>query len=122
TQFAEGWDGERPRLFVVRDESSAWGFGARSKVVAAIHPWSEIVAMPEEPAGLYELSWGPRNEARALDIVWYEGPFVDCGTPAGYLNANLAASGGTSVVGSSAVVAGTVDRSVVWSGAFVSPG
>ncbi len=48
--------------------------------------------------------------------------FVDCGTPADYLWANLHASGGESVVGRGAVVEGLLTRSVVWDGAFVGRG
>jgi len=46
---------------------------------------------------------------------------VDCGTPADYLAANLHASGGRSVVGEGAVVQGSVERCVVWPGAWVGP-
>ena len=52
----------------------------------------------------------------------YEGPFHDCGTPAHYLAANLAASGGASVVGAGATVSGEIDRCVVWPGAAVRRG
>ena len=48
--------------------------------------------------------------------------FVDCGTPADYLRANLAANGGQSVVGPGAVVDGELVRSVVWAGAHVRAG
>jgi MurNAc alpha-1-phosphate uridylyltransferase len=47
--------------------------------------------------------------------------FADCGTPAAYLAANLAWSGGRSVVGEGAEVAGTIDESVVWPGESVAP-
>jgi hypothetical protein len=46
---------------------------------------------------------------------------LDCGTPARYLAANLAASGGAAVIGAGARVEGTVVRSVVWPGARVWP-
>jgi hypothetical protein len=48
-------------------------------------------------------------------------PVVDCGRPADYLAANLMASGGASVVGEGAVVEGSVERCVVWPGAYVGP-
>jgi ADP-glucose pyrophosphorylase len=54
--------------------------------------------------------------------VRWDGPCVDCGTPARYLAANLAASGGEPVVGEGAVVEGTVERTVVWPGARVAAG
>jgi NDP-sugar pyrophosphorylase family protein len=55
-------------------------------------------------------------------VVRHDGPFVDCGTPAEYLEANLTASGGESVVGEGAEIGGSIDRCVVWSGAVVWPG
>jgi hypothetical protein len=84
-------------------------------------PWSEVASLPARPSGLYEASWRPAQVAGRLDVVPHEGPFVDCGTPAQYLAANLAASGGASVVGEGAVVEGVLDRCVVWDGARVEP-
>ena len=43
-----------------------------------------------------------------MEVVRHDGPFVDCGTPAQYLAANLAASGGESVVEPGAVVDGVL--------------
>jgi NDP-sugar pyrophosphorylase family protein len=61
-------------------------------------------------------------EEGRIEVVRHDGPFVDCGTPAQYLAANLQASGGDSVVEPGAVVEGTLDRCVVWSDARVHPG
>ena len=49
-----------------------------------------------------------------IDLVPSSAAFEDCGTPADYLCANLAASGGESVVGDGATVDGELVRSVVW--------
>ena len=78
---------------------------------------------PAEPAGLYEAAWRDAVAAGRLETVAFDGPFVDCGTPAAYLAANLAASGGRSVVaprgpGSRAELV----RSVCWEDAVVEPG
>ena len=48
--------------------------------------------------------------------------FIDCGTPRDYLEANLDWSGGDSVVGTGAIVRGTIERCVVWPGAVVEKG
>ena len=69
-----------------------------------------------EPAGLYEACWRPEVDAGRAELVPYDGTFVDCGTPADYLAANLHQSGGATVVGAGAVVAGTAERCVVWPG------
>jgi len=65
------------------------------------------------------VSWLALRAASRLDVVRGEGPCLDCGTPARYLAANLAATGGSSAVGAGATVEGTVERSVVWAGAQV---
>ena len=57
-----------------------------------------------------------------METVRWDGPCLDCGTPARYLAANLAASGGMSVIGPGASVDGEVVRSVVWEGAGVRAG
>jgi NDP-sugar pyrophosphorylase family protein len=92
---------------------------------------------------LYEVSWRAAHERGALEAVAYEGPFVDCGTPAQYLQANdwareLAVGEGSlvdatavigatavidrAVVGAGAVIEGEVRSSVVWPGATVPKG
>jgi MurNAc alpha-1-phosphate uridylyltransferase len=116
--FVEGWDGDRVRLLLAGDDRLT----PTSRIAGALMPWSEIAAIAAEPAGLYEASWRAAQAEGRLDVVRHDGPFVDCGTPAQYLEANLAASGGESVVGEGADVAGAIDRCVVWSGAVVWPG
>jgi len=115
--FVEGWDGERVRLLIPGDDD----LHPTSKVAGALMPWSAIEPLAAVPSGLYERSWRPAHAAGRLEVVRHDGPFVDCGTPADYLRANLLASGGASVVGDGAVVAGRLDRCVVWPGAVVWP-
>ena len=116
--FVAGWDGERVRLLVV----GGGDLGPSTSVVAALHPWSDVARLDAEPSGLYERSWRRHAGDGRLDVARYHGPFHDCGTPARYLAANLAASGGASVVGAAATVSGEVDRCVVWPGAVVRRG
>jgi MurNAc alpha-1-phosphate uridylyltransferase len=116
--LVDGWDGERVRLLVVgRDESDE--LGPRHQIAGALMPWAAVAGLTPEPSGLYELTWAPAAEDGTLEVVSYDGPFVDCGTPARYLEANLAASGGESVIAPNATVEGEVVRSVVWPDARV---
>lgn len=119
TPFVRAWDGERVALLAASDDGS--GFGPRTRVAACLLPWSEVRVLADEPAGLYERSWAPRAAAGDLVVVPFDGALFDCGTPARYLAANLAASGGASVVGPGAEVRGELDRGVVWPGALVRP-
>jgi MurNAc alpha-1-phosphate uridylyltransferase len=119
--LVDGWDGDRVRLLVVEDPARG-DFGTWRYCGAAVLPWSEVADLPETPSGLYEVSWRRLAEEGGLDLVPAHGPFFDCGTPADYLAANLAASGGESVVGEDARVEGELVRSVVWAGGVVGAG
>jgi NDP-sugar pyrophosphorylase family protein len=116
--FVDGWDGERIRLLVVGDDALT----PTSSIAGALMPPWCLEGLSPEPSGLYEAAWADAQERGRVDVVRHDGPFVDCGTPAQYLAANLAATGGESVVGEGAVVAGTIDRTVVWPNAVVWPG
>ena len=117
----EGWDGRRVRLLVV-DDAARGDFGRWRFAGASLMPWPEVRALPADPNGLFETTWGPRHEEGRLDLVAAAGPFFDCGTTREYLAANLHASGGRSVIGAGATVEGEVVRSVVWPGATVHKG
>jgi N-acetyl-alpha-D-muramate 1-phosphate uridylyltransferase len=119
--LVDGWDGERMRLLCV-DDPAYPDFGRRRYAGACLLPWAEVRDLPAEPLGLYEARWAAAAEAGRLDFADLDGPFLDCGTPADYLAANLAWSGGEPVVGEGAVVRGTLVRSVVWPGGRVGEG
>lgn len=120
-RLVDGWDGERVRLLVV-DDPARGDFGRWRFAGASLMSWAEVGALDPGPSGLYEACWRRREDEGRLDLVPAAGPFHDCGTPAGYLAANLEASGGVSVVGPGAVVDGEVVRSVVWPRAVVRRG
>ena len=120
--FVEGWEGNGVRLLVVPDEGrpdfeDRWRYAG-----VALMPWSEVAPLAPVPSGLYELSWARAEAEGRLDLTVHDGPFFDCGTPADYLAANLAASDGAAVVAADATVEGEVVRSVVWPGAVVREG
>jgi NDP-sugar pyrophosphorylase family protein len=119
--LVDGWDGERIRLLVVRDDRRN-DFGPWRYAGAALLPWSVVRELQPEPSGLYEVCWGAAWEAGRLDLALHDGGCFDCGTTADYLAANLAANGGASVVGEGAVVEGELVRSVVWPGGRVAAG
>lgn len=116
--FVAGWDGERVRILT----PTPLPFGAGSGVVASILPWRVVERLEERPSGLWEVVWRAESEAGRIDAVRAAGPVIDCGTPVDYLRANLAVSGGRSVVGEGAVVQGRIERTVVWPGSRVGPG
>ena len=91
-------------------------------VIGTLLPPGSVRRLRAEPSGLYEVCWHPAQVDGSLEVLAAPDPVFDCGTPASYLAANLALSGGRSVIGTGAVVEGEVVRSVVWDGARVAPG
>ncbi len=122
-RFVDEWDQTRVRLLCVQDPMRA-DFGELRYCGVALLPWSVIAALRATPSGLYEVSWRREREAGRLDLVVHDGDFVDCGTAADYLEANMTASGGRSVVDPTAVVGGGADlrRCVIWDHAEVTRG
>lgn len=135
--FVDGWDGTRVRILVPGEQP----FGPRSGVVASLLPAADAARLDPVPSGLWEVCWRDRVATGALETVAYLGPFVDCGSPAQYLDANLQAialAGGSIIdstaairppamigqaaIGAGADVRGDVHASVVWPGASVLPG
>lgn len=113
----DGWDGQTSRVLVVGAE-----FGPSAQVAGALVPWRDVVRLPDSPAGLYEHCWADHAASGTLEVVTCDARFVDCGSPADYLHANLLACAGSSSVDPTATVGGTITRCVVWSGAVVEPG
>jgi len=120
-ELVAGWDGGTTRLLTVVDpRRGTWG--DRRYAGAALLPWSEVSRLDDRPSGLWETSWHRLRPDRDLELIVHDGAYFDCGTPVDYLAANLEASGGRSVIGEGAVVEGTVEATVVWSGARVERG
>lgn len=115
---AAGWDRERVRVVVVGSAR----LEPTSRIAAAFMPWSEVAALSATPSGLWEVSWRRLLGEDRVDVRRWDGVCIDCGTAPQYLAANLAASGGASVVGSNAIVEGAIERTVVWDGARVHRG
>ena len=120
SELMAGWDGQHPRLLGRRRDVPS-DFGDVQYVGACLLPARDAARMPDAPASLYDLVWRPAWEAGELELVMTRGDFVDCGTPADYLRANMIASGGRSVIGEGAQVDGRLDGSVVWPGGYVGP-
>ncbi|MDP9023689.1 MAG: NTP transferase domain-containing protein [Actinomycetota bacterium] len=119
--FVAGWDRSRVRLLTVRDLPRA-DFDGRRYCGAAVLPWTVVRDIPAERLGLHQAVFAPHADTGRLELVESTVAYFDCGTPGEYLAANLAASGGESVIGEGAVIEGEVVRSVVWPGARVRPG
>ena len=116
-----GWDRARPRL-LVREEQGEADFGRWRYLGVSLLPWRQARECLPVVSGLYQSVWRSADASGEIEFIPYPGLAIDCGRPRDYLLANLAASGGASVIGAGAVVAGEVVRSVLWPGATVRRG
>lgn len=112
------WDGERPRLLVVADEERPDFDGRWRYASACLIPARIVNRLPAAPAGLFHEVFS----REPLDLCRSSTAFYDCGTPAEYHAANIAASGGLNVIGEGARVEGDIERCVLWPNTVVEPG
>ena len=134
----DGWDGETVRMLTLPCRpGETGGFSGHRFAGFSLLPWRYIRDLSDTDTNLVHTVWRPAEAEGALELVGYEGYYLDTGTPADYLAANLHAARGTnlieasatvtgeateSVIGAGARVEGSVTRCVVWPGAVVAPG
>lgn len=133
-----GWDGDtvrilgRPAVDGQRAEFGPFRFAGFSLL-----PWRYVAALEQRRGELVGTVWRPAEAAGELEVVPYDGTYLDTGTPETYLAANLHAAGAgnlihpdatvtgdcqAAVVGAGAVVRGALTRAVVWPGGRVAEG
>ncbi|MGW4947479.1 nucleotidyltransferase family protein [Actinoplanes sp. NPDC004185] len=132
----EGWTGETVRMLTrPLAPGTTGGFSGHRFAGFSLVPWSYLRDLTDEPSDLVRTVWRPAEAAGRLELVTYDGVYIDTGTPADYLKANLHAAAGLtdptatvtgqaagSVIGAHAEVHGSVTRCVVWPGATVHEG
>ncbi|GAA3340274.1 hypothetical protein GCM10020358_27250 [Amorphoplanes nipponensis] len=132
----EGWGGETARMLTrPLPPGAKGGFSGQRFAGFSLLPWRYVRDLTDEPADLVRTAWRPAEAAGELELVTYDGVYIDTGTPADYLTANLHAAAGetdptatvtgrvtASVIGAHAEVHGTVTRCVIWPGATVREG
>ncbi|MEU8662243.1 sugar phosphate nucleotidyltransferase [Actinoplanes philippinensis] len=134
----DGWSGDTVRMLTKPCfPGDTGGFSGRRFAGFSLMPWRYVRDLEEVDSNLVRTVWRPAEAAGDLELIPYEGLYMDTGTPADYLTANLHAAAGTvltgpsvritgeateSVLGASSVVEGTVTRCVLWPGAHVPAG
>ncbi len=134
----DGWSGDTVRMLTKPCfPGDTGGFSGRRFAGFSLMPWRYVRDLAEVDSNLVRTVWRPAEAAGDLELIAYEGLYLDTGTPADYLAANLhAAAGGVladpsarvtgqadeSVLGAGALVEGTVTRCVLWPGAHVAAG
>jgi NDP-sugar pyrophosphorylase family protein len=150
-ELVAGWHGDTVRLLVVpgtRDRPGEFGNPRRWRFAGmSLLPWKVVRDLPSTPSGLVSTVWRPAEANGELELIPYRGQFIDCGTPADYLAANLLVASlfapdhrsenldgalvdptatvrgrvSKAVVGASAIIEGDLTRSVVWPAGYVGP-
>jgi mannose-1-phosphate guanylyltransferase/MurNAc alpha-1-phosphate uridylyltransferase len=134
----DGWSGETVRMLTLPVSPGATGgFSGRRFAGFSLLPWRYIQKIPQGYGDLVRAAWRPAEAAGELELIPYEGVYIDTGTPGDYLAANLHAARGdslidpgaevsgrvtTSVIGAHARIRGVVTGSVVWPHAEVAEG
>ncbi|GIE76073.1 hypothetical protein Aph02nite_20230 [Actinoplanes philippinensis] len=134
----DGWSGDTVRMLTKPCfPGDTGGFSGRRFAGFSLMPWRYVRNLDEVDSNLVRTVWRPAEAAGDLELIPYEGLYMDTGTPADYLTANLHAAAGTvltgpsvrvtgdateSVLGAGSVVEGTVTRCVLWPGAHVPAG
>jgi len=134
----EGWSGETVRLLTKPlPPGATGGFGGRRFAGFSLLPWRYVRDLPEGHGELVGTAWRPAEAAGELELIPYDGVYIDTGTPADYLRANLHAADGRalidptaeitgpvsdSVIGPRARVHGSATRVVLWAGAGIPAG
>jgi hypothetical protein len=130
-----GWSGDTVRLLTKPCRpGETGGFSGNRFAGFSLLPWHRVKDLEDHNQDLVRTVWRPAEADGALELIGYEGLYLDTGTPASYLEANLHAAGAglvdptaevtgvavDSVVGAGARVAGHITRCVVWPGATVA--
>ncbi|AGZ40180.1 NTP transferase domain-containing protein [Actinoplanes friuliensis] len=130
----ESWTGETVRMLTRPiPEGGQGGFSGHRFAGFSLLPWRYTQNLSDKPSDLVRTAWRPAEAAGELELVTYEGLYIDTGTPADYLKANLHAAAGLtdpsatldgtaseSVIGAGAQVHGQINRCVIWPGATVA--
>jgi len=134
----DGWSGETARLLTKPvPAGGTGGFSGRRFAGFSLLPWRRVRDLPDGHGELVRTAWRPAEAAGELELVPYDGAYIDTGTPADYLRANLHAANGhtlidptaeitgpvsDSVIGPHARVHGRATRVVLWAGAEIPAG
>jgi mannose-1-phosphate guanylyltransferase/MurNAc alpha-1-phosphate uridylyltransferase len=132
----DGWSGETVRMLTKPvPPGETGGFSGRRFAGFSLLPWRYVRDLPEGRSDLVRTAWRPAEAAGELELIPYDGVYIDTGTPADYLRANLHAANGRtladptaeitaavtdSVIGPHARVHGEITRCVIWPGAEVA--
>lgn len=115
----DGWDASTVRVLCVPAGDRPAEFDTLRFAGFSLLPASVVAGLPLRRSDLVGEAWRPAEREGRLQLVTYDGLYLDTGTAADLLAANLHAARAGSLVAADAHVTGEVDRAVVGSGAQV---
>jgi hypothetical protein len=117
----DGWIGDTVRMLTLPvPAGDTGGFSGRRFAGFSLLPWRYIRDLPAEHGSLVHAVWRPAEARGELELVGYGGVYIDSGTPADYLRANLHAARGQNMVDASATVTGHAESCVIGAHAVVA--
>jgi mannose-1-phosphate guanylyltransferase/MurNAc alpha-1-phosphate uridylyltransferase len=110
----DGWSGETVRLLTKPVSPGATGgFSGRRFAGFSLLPWRYVDDLPDGHGDLVRTAWRPAEAAGELELIPYDGVYIDTGTAADYLRANLHAANGRALIDPTAEIRGAVSDSVI---------
>jgi mannose-1-phosphate guanylyltransferase/MurNAc alpha-1-phosphate uridylyltransferase len=117
----DGWTGDTVRMLTLPVmPGDTGGFSGRRFAGFSLLPWRYIRDLSAGQGSLVHAVWRPAEARGELELIGYGGVYIDSGTPADYLRANLHAAGGQNMVDASATVAGDAESCVIGAHAAVA--
>jgi len=117
----DGWSGETVRMLTKPiPPGGTGGFSGRRFAGFSLIPWRYLRDLTAIKGDLVRTVWRPAEAAGELELIPYEGVYIDTGTLADYLAANRHAAAGGNLIDPSATVTAPVVESVVGAGAGVA--
>ncbi|NMO53086.1 NTP transferase domain-containing protein [Actinoplanes sp. TBRC 11911] len=116
----DGWSGETVRMLTKPLlPGTTGGFSGRRFTGFSLIPWRFVRDLAAVQSDLVRTVWRPAEAEGALELINYAGVYIDTGTPADYLRANLHAADGRNLIDPTAAVDGPVQESVIGAGARI---
>jgi MurNAc alpha-1-phosphate uridylyltransferase len=115
----DDWDARTVRMVGRKADDGNPPFDGLSFAGASLIPAADASALAAEYAHLVLTTWRPAQRAGRLEAIPLDGTYIDCGSPAAYLAANLHAAHGHNLLAPEVVVTGAVHESVVGTGCRV---
>ena len=117
----DGWSGETVRMLTKPvPPGGTGGFSGRRFAGFSLIPWRYLRDLAAVKTDLVRTVWRPAEAAGELELIPYDGVYIDTGTPADYLAANRHAAAGGNLIDPTAEISAPVVESVVGAGARVA--